>query len=30
MHKIKNYTAEQIQQNYDKFIDALKKVFSGD
>ena len=27
---MKNYTAEQIQQNYDKFIDALKKVFKGE
>ena len=30
MHKIKNYTAEQLQENYDKFITALEKVFSGD
>ena len=27
---IRNYTEEQLQQNYDKFIDALKKVFSGE
>ena len=27
---MKNYTAEQLQQNYDKFIDALKKVFKGE
>ena len=27
---MRNYTAEQIQENYDKFIGALKKVFSGD
>src|SRR5210317_456609 len=26
---MRNYTAEQIQENYDKFIAALKKVFSG-
>ena len=25
---MKNYTAEQLQTNYDKFIEALKKVFS--
>ena len=30
MHKIKNYTAEQLQENYNKFISALEKVFSGD
>ena len=27
---MKNYTAEQLQANYDKFIEALKKVFNGD
>ena len=27
---MKNYTAEQLQQNYDKFIEALKKVFKGE
>ena len=27
---MKNYTAEQLSANYDKFIDALKKVFKGE
>lgn len=27
---MRNYTPEQLQANYDKFIEALKKVFSGD
>ena len=27
---MKNYTAEQLSKNYDKFIDALKKVFKGE
>jgi hypothetical protein len=27
---MKNYTAEQLQENYNKFLDALKKVFKGD
>ena len=27
---MRNYTPEQLQQNYDKFIEAIKKVFSGD
>jgi hypothetical protein len=27
---MKNYTAEQLQGNYDRFIEALKKVFSGE
>ena len=27
---MKNYTAEQLQENYDKFIEAIKKVFSGE
>ena len=27
---MKQYTAEELQQNYDKFIAALKKVFSGE
>ncbi len=27
---MKNYSAEQLQENYNKFIEALKKVFSGD
>ena len=27
---MKKYTAEELQQNYDKFIAALKKVFSGE
>ena len=26
---MKNYTAEQLSANYDKFIDALKKVCQG-
>jgi len=30
MVKIKNYTAEQLSENYDKFITALEKVFSGE
>jgi hypothetical protein len=27
---IRNYTDEQLQQNYNRFIDAIKKVFTGD
>jgi hypothetical protein len=27
---IRNYTEEQLQQNYERFIAALKKVFSGE
>ena len=27
---IKNYTEEQLEANYNKFIEALKKVFSGE
>ena len=27
---MRNYTAEQLQGNYDKFIGALKKVFKGE
>jgi len=27
---IKNYTEEQLEANYNKFIDAIKKVFSGE
>ena len=27
---MRNYTAEQLQENYNKFIEALKKVFKGD
>ena len=27
---MRNYTAEQLQANYDKFIEALKKVFTGE
>ena len=27
---MRNYTPEQLQQNYDKFIEAIKKVFRGD
>jgi hypothetical protein len=27
---MKNYTAEQLEQNYNKFLEALKKVFSGE
>lgn len=27
---MKKYTDEQLEQNYNKFIDALKKTFSGD
>ena len=27
---MKNYTAEQLSANYDKFIEALKKVFKGE
>ncbi len=27
---MKNYTAEQLGENYNKFIEALKKVFSGE
>ena len=27
---MRNYTAEQLEQNYNKFLDALKKVFSGE
>ena len=27
---MRNYTAEQLQENYNKFIEAIKKVFDGD
>ena len=27
---MKNYSAEDLQKNYDKFIEALSKVFSGE
>lgn len=27
---MKNYSAEELQQNYEKFIEALKKVFNGE
>ena len=27
---IRNYTEEQLQQNYERFIAALKKVFTGE
>ena len=27
---MRNYTPEQLQANYDKFIEAIKKVFSGE
>jgi hypothetical protein len=27
---IKNYTEEQLQANYERFINAIKKVFSGE
>ena len=27
---MKSYTAEQLQENYDKFIEAIKKVFGGE
>ena len=27
---MRSYTAEQLQENYNKFIEALKKVFKGD
>ena len=27
---IRNYTEEQLQANYERFINAIKKVFSGE
>jgi len=27
---IRNYTEEQLEANYNKFIEAIKKVFSGE
>ena len=27
---MKNYSAEDLQKNYDRFIEALSKVFSGE
>ena len=27
---MKNYSAEDLQKNYEKFIEALSKVFSGE
>ena len=27
---MRNYTAEQLQANYDKFMEAINKVFTGE
>ena len=27
---IRNYTPEQLEANYNKFIEAIKKVFTGE